>query len=159
MAKPQSSSLATTHHPLQCQKVLDLIADLHVTSSFRFVFALGDCVAPPTYARPSIQRKVETFYTRMNQTFFCSRLVSLLPPTNPESFTEIAPVIWESIAAKVQETHQSMYLAPGSRNVLTFLRIRHVNYQGNQIHGSNLWTLGIPKIYMGPLGYNIQILH
>ena len=28
----------------------------------------------------------------------------------------------------------------------------------NQIHSSNLWTLGIKKLYMGPLGYNYQIL-
>ena len=42
---------------------------------------------------------------------------------------------------------------------VTFLRVRHVNFQGNQIHCSNLWTLGIPKMYMGTLGYNIQMLH
>ena len=46
-----------------------------------------------------------------------------------------------------------------ARNVLTFLRVRHVNFQGNQIHSVNLWTLGIQKIYMGPLSYNVQISH
>ena len=30
--------------------------------------------------------------------------------------------------------------------------------KGNQIHSSNLWTLGILKMYMGTLDYNIQIL-
>ena len=30
---------------------------------------------------------------------------------------------------------------------------------GNQIHSSTLWTLGIQKLCMKALGYNIQILH
>ena len=43
------------------------------------------------------------------------------------------------------------------RRVLTSSRVRHVMWWGNQIHSVILWTLGIPKMYMGTLGYNIQI--
>ena len=39
--------------------------------------------------------------------FFSSMLISLLPPTNSESFAEIGPAIWESIGYKVQETHRT----------------------------------------------------
>ena len=28
--------------------------------------------------------------------------------------------------------------------------------KGNQIDSSNLWTLEIPKMYMGTLGYKVQ---
>ena len=38
-------------------------------------------------------------------------------------------------------------------------RVRTGVSLGNQIHSSNLWTLGIPKMYMNTLGYNIQMLH
>ena len=44
-----------------------------------------------------------------------------------------------------------------ARRVLTSSRVRHVMLWRNQIHSVNLWTLGIPKMYMGTLGYNIQI--
>ena len=40
-------------------------------------------------------------------------LISLLPPTNPESFTEIGPAIWESIGNKVQDSHPP-YVPHGS---------------------------------------------
>ena len=44
-----------------------------------------------------------------------------------------------------------------TRSVLTKFRVRTGMSKGNQIDSSNLWTLGIPKMYMGTLGYNIQI--
>ena len=46
-----------------------------------------------------------------------------------------------------------------ARSLLTKIRVRTGVSLGNQIHSVNLWTLGIPKMYMGTLGYNIQILH
>ena len=46
-----------------------------------------------------------------------------------------------------------------ARCFLTSSRVRTGMSKGNQIHSSNLWTLGIPKMYMGPLSYNIQISH
>ena len=42
-----------------------------------------------------------------------------------------------------------------SRCVLTPDRVRHVMLWGNQIHSINLWTLGISKMYMRTLGYNV----
>ena len=45
----------------------------------------------------------------------------------------------------------------GPRCVLTPDRVRHVMCRGNQIHSINLWTLVIPIMYMGALGYNVQI--
>ena len=53
----------------------------------------------------------------------------------------------------------SLWVRYSSRCVLTPDRVRHVMCRGNQIHSINLWTLGIPKMYMRILGYNIQILH
>ena len=41
---------------------------------------------------------------------------------------------------------------------LTKFRLRIGGPQGNQIHSGILCTLGIPKMYLGTLGYNIQIL-
>ena len=38
-------------------------------------------------------------------------------------------------------------------------RVRTVRVKGNQIHSSTLWILGIPKMYLGTLCYNILILH
>ena len=43
--------------------------------------------------------------------------------------------------------------AADPRSVLTFSRVRHAMLRGNQIHSVNVWTLGIPKMYMGTLGY------
>ena len=68
-----------------------------------------------------------------------------------------------SLLERQRPTHDDLRTANdeislgSARCGITFLRVRHVNYQGNQIHSSNLWTLGIPKMYMGHLGYNIQI--
>ena len=41
----------------------------------------------------------------------------------------------------------------GSRRVLTFCRVRYAMSRGNQIYSVNVRSLGIPKIYMGTLGY------
>ena len=46
-----------------------------------------------------------------------------------------------------------------ARNVLTKFRVRAGGAKGNQVHSVTVWTLGIPKMYMGTLGYNILILH
>ena len=44
-----------------------------------------------------------------------------------------------------------------TRSVLSKFRVRTGVSPGNQIHSSNLWILGIPKMYMGTLGYNVRI--
>ena len=44
-----------------------------------------------------------------------------------------------------------------ARSVLAKSRVRTGGSQGNQIHSIILWTLGILKMYMGTLGYNVQI--
>ena len=44
-----------------------------------------------------------------------------------------------------------------ARSLLTKIRVRIGVPLGNQIHSSNLWTLGIPKMYLRTLGYNVQI--
>ena len=55
-------------------------------------------------------------------------------------------------------THYGWVIGRGrSRSVLTKSRVRTGGSQGNQIHSVILWTLGIPKMYMGTLGYNVQI--
>ena len=46
-----------------------------------------------------------------------------------------------------------------SRCVLTSDGVSHVMLRGNQVQGSILWTLGIPKMYMGALGYKVLISH
>ena len=46
-----------------------------------------------------------------------------------------------------------------TRSILTSARVRTGGVQRNQIHSSVLWTLGIPKMYLGTLGYNVLILH
>ena len=43
------------------------------------------------------------------------------------------------------------------RRGLTFVKARTDGAQGNQIHGSYLWTWEIPKMYMGTLGYKGNI--
>ena len=48
---------------------------------------------------------------------------------------------------------------PDPRRVLTSSRVRNVMKRGNQIHSVDVFTLGIPKMYMGTLGYKVQILH
>ena len=45
------------------------------------------------------------------------------------------------------------------RLLLTKSRVRTAGVKRNQIHSSTLWTLGIPKMCMGALGYNVLILH
>ena len=67
-------------------------------------------------------------------------------------------------ASDVQGRKEAMYSVDATqrkgeepRSVLTFLSVRTGGVQGNQIHSSNIWTLGIPKMYMRPLGYNVQI--
>ena len=52
-----------------------------------------------------------------------------------------------------------LFPAAGPRSVLTNLRVRTPGSQGNQMHSGILWTLGIPKMYMRTLGYNVQICH
>ena len=44
------------------------------------------------------------FMTIMIQIFFRCMLMTLLPPTDPESFADIGPGIWESIGYKVQDS-------------------------------------------------------
>ena len=66
-----------------------------------FVFALRARVQAPATA---YRAKSKLFiWRRIN--FFCSMLISQLPPTIPESFAEIGPAIWESIGYKVQDLH------------------------------------------------------
>ena len=60
--------------------------------------------------------------------------------------------------ASVLRIHKSKYLDLENitlqpRGVLTFSRVRHAMLRGNQIHSINVWTLGIPKMYMRTLGY------
>ena len=43
------------------------------------------------------------------------------------------------------------------RRDLSLSRVRHVMLWENQKHSIILWNLGIPKMYMGTLGYNVQI--
>ena len=45
-----------------------------------------------------------------------------------------------------------------ARHILTSAGLRTRGAQGNQIHSSTLWTLGIQKMYMGTLGYKCPIL-
>ena len=45
-----------------------------------------------------------------------------------------------------------------SRHVLTKFRVRAGGAKGNHVHSVNVLTLGIPKMYMGTLGYNVLIL-
>ena len=46
-----------------------------------------------------------------------------------------------------------------ARHVLTKFRVRASGAKGNQVYSVTVWTLGIPKMYMGTLGYNVLILH
>ena len=41
--------------------------------------------------------------------------------------------------------------------LLTKSKVRTGVSKGNHIHSGNLWTLGIPKMYKGTLGYEGQI--
>ena len=49
------------------------------------------------------------------------------------------------------------FFCPSPHSVLTNFRVRTCDSQGNQMHSGILWTLGIPKMYMRTLGYNVQI--
>ena len=50
-----------------------------------------------------------------------------------------------------------LLLACPSLRPITCARVSTDGVQGNQIHGNNLWILGILKMYMGILGYFILI--
>ena len=39
----------------------------------------------------------------------------------------------------------------GDTTCLSLYQVRHAMLRGNQIHNVNVWTLGIPKMYMGTL--------
>ena len=45
------------------------------------------------------------------------------------------------------------------RHLLTKYMARTGGAQANHTHISTLWTLGIPKMYMGALNYKGKILH
>ena len=62
----------------------------------------------------------------------------------------------DGAAARQQEQSFPTFLVEltvKSRSPLTSVRGRTDGVQGNQIHSSNLWTLGILKMYMGALDY------
>ena len=68
-------------------------------------------------------------------------------------YTRSNPPIWATWRSKGFRIHP--HLAEKMGTLLFSGTLGHT--VGNQIHRVNVWTLGIPKMYMGTLGYKGQI--
>ena len=69
--------------PRQCQKVLDLIADLHVTSSFRFVFGLRRAA---NVRAPQHTEKSRNFLYEDESNLFLFEVGLTIAPDKPRKF-------------------------------------------------------------------------